>query len=174
MAAHKVFFLCRLLISLSWWFYLGVGLTSLLSKIESLRCICVRQWLRPDLTLKCYKCYQSSIMIDKIGFPVCGVAFVLKSAVPEVPMALILCPWSLVHKQLLCEKEVCGPPYVEYSQTQTLRVQWGTPWALSLEVCRSWWKGRSIRWVGHWWTLLCPSVNSEPPLSSGSQAKCRW
>ena len=53
-----------------------------------------------------------------------------------------LCP-----NNLSVRKEVCDGPYVGHSQNQTLRVQWGTPWALALEECRSWWKGGSIRWV---------------------------
>jgi len=45
------------------------GMTPFLSKRDSVLCIRVRQRQRKHLTLKCYTCYQRSIMIEKIGFP---------------------------------------------------------------------------------------------------------
>ena len=45
------------------------GMTSFLSKRDSLLCIRVRQRLRKHLTLKCRTCSQRSIMREKIGFP---------------------------------------------------------------------------------------------------------
>ena len=63
-------------------------------------------------------------------------------------------PWFWYHahgalcpNNLSVRKEECDGPYVGKSHPQTLRVKGWTPWALALEVCRSWWKGGSIRWV---------------------------
>ena len=68
-AAQRLFFLSRPLISLSRWYFVWVfGVTSFLSKRDSVLCIRVRQWLRKPLTLRCYTSYQRSIMIEKIGF----------------------------------------------------------------------------------------------------------
>ena len=63
-------------------------------------------------------------------------------------------PWFWYHahgalcpNNLSVRKEECDGPYVGKSHPQTLRVKGWTPGALALEVCRSWWKGGSIRWV---------------------------
>ena len=53
-----------------------------------------------------------------------------------------LCP-----NKLSVRKEVCDGPHMGYSHPPILRVQWWTPSALALEVCVSWWKGGSIRFV---------------------------
>ena len=70
MAAHRGFFLSRSLMSLSRGLLFGCLEWHFFSpKRDSVLCLRVRQWLRKHLTLKCYTCYQRSIMIERIWFP---------------------------------------------------------------------------------------------------------
>ena len=149
------------------------GMTPFLSKCDSIECVRVRQWLREHLTLKCYTCYQRSIMIEKIGFPSVWSCLPLKCEVPEVAMALIVCPWSLFPKQPLCEKRgvwwsICGTfskSNLESSMRDTMSSCSGGMSKLM---------ERRIHQMGGplGSTILSTSSDSEPPLSSGSQDKC--
>ena len=114
MAAHSVFFLSRSLISLYRWYLFGCLEWHLFSPKEIVFYVFVwgSDWERTR-AWSATNVIRDPSWWRKLGPPWCGVTFLLKGAVPEVAMALILCPWSLVPEQPLCEKGVCDGPYVD-------------------------------------------------------------
>ena len=148
------------------------GMTSFLSKRDSVLCIHVRHWLKKHLNLKCYTCYQRSITIEKIGFPS------VWSCLPSER-----CSGSGGHGTDIMPME----PYAQTTSLWEKRCVLGHMWdILTLKIVSSMMDTMSSctggmsklmerrihqMFVPLGWTILSPSLESWPQLSLGSQAK---
>ena len=156
-----------------WYFALGVWNDFFLSKSDSVLGIAVRQWLRKHLSLKCYTCYPRSIMIEKIGFPRVWSCIPSERGSPRGGHGTDMMPMEPCDQTTsLWERGVwwaiCGtfsPSNFESSMMDTMSSCSGRMSKLM---------ERRIHQMGGplGSTILSTSSDSEPPLSSGSQAQC--